>query len=163
MNDAPTHFCRLGAIGWEHDSWVGAFYPEDLPAEWRLSYYNTQFDCVFLPYPQWSHTPVQTLEAWAQDTLSRFRFLLEHAPGTSAPGDAVRLAALGEKAVLLTPAQRRWVVGFDATTPLKDLADRLKEKAEEAWTVGEPLWLISLDADLPRIEAVRTLLELLGY
>lgn len=31
------------ARGWCHDDWYGAFYPDDLPPEWRLAYYANEF------------------------------------------------------------------------------------------------------------------------
>lgn len=163
MIPAPTHFCHLGAIGWEHAHWIGTFYPEDLPPEWRLAYYNTRFDCVYLPYPQWAHTPEDVLAAWRAETLERFRFLLEHPPAALTPGDRARIRALDDRAVLLGPEENAWLIGFDATTDLRDLAQRLQEKARAAVAAEHGLYLVSLDADLARLEDVRHLLEALGY
>ena len=36
----------VGTSGWTYDDWWGTFYPEDLTASERLSYYATQFDTV---------------------------------------------------------------------------------------------------------------------
>jgi len=163
MTHAATHFCALGAIGWDHPQWVGPFYPEDLPEEWRLAYYNTQFDCVFLPYPLWAHAPLPTVASWAEETLERFRFLLEHPPRAPDQGDYERIAALGERAVLLTAETRDFLLWFDAGTDLKDLAARLQAKAKEAFAGNHRLYLLSFDADLASLLQVRTLLEVLGY
>lgn len=163
MTPAPTHFCHLGAIGWDHESWVGPFYPEDLPPEWRLAYYNTQFDCVFLPHGLWGHTPPETLAGWRQETLERFRFLLEHPPGPVTDEDRARIAALGEQGLLLGPEENAWLVWFDAATGLKALAERLQEKGAAAARAGREIHALSLDADLGRLGEVRTLLEVLGY
>ncbi|MEO1766666.1 DUF72 domain-containing protein [Thiobacter aerophilum] len=163
MTQSAMHFCALGAMGWEHGHWLGAFYPEDLPTEWRLSYYATQFDCVFLTHALWAHTAPETLSSWAAETLERFRFLLEHPPGPFSPEDQARLAALGERGVALGPERHAWIIWFDANADLKLLAQRIQEKGQQAYAQGQRLYIISLDADLARIEAVRTLLEVLGY
>ncbi len=44
----------MGSAGWERRHWEGAFYPEDLPPEWRLGYYSQVFDCVYLSYAKWA-------------------------------------------------------------------------------------------------------------
>lgn len=163
MNDTAMHFTALGAIGWEHEHWLGAFYPEDLPEEWRLAYYATQFDCVYLPHAHWARTAPETLETWAAETLERFRFLLEHPPGALQPEETARIAALGDRAVLLGPGENAWLIWFDAGSDLKALAERIQEKGQEAFAQGHRLYLLSLDAHLGRLEEVRTLLEVLGY
>lgn len=38
-----THRILIGSLGWQHDAWQDAFYPEDLPSEWRLGYYSNEF------------------------------------------------------------------------------------------------------------------------
>lgn len=163
MTDPAMHFCALGAIGWEHEHWVGTFYPEGLPPEWRLSYYATQFDCVFLPHALWAHTAPATLTSWAAETLDRFRFLLEHPSTDLGPEERSRIAALGERGVLLTQQALAWLTWFDAATDLKVLAQRIQEKGGQAYAQGHRLYLLSLDADLARLMEVRTLLEVLGY
>jgi len=159
MTHAPTYRCRLGAVGWEHETWAGAFYPEDMPPEWRLSYYNTQFECVLLPYRDWNGRSVKELTAWRADTLERFRFLLEHPPGALSDTDRERMEALGDKAVLLGPAENERVLWFDADSDLRELAERLQTRAARAQTI----YLISVDADQAKLAEARTLLDVLGY
>ncbi len=159
MTHAPTYHCRLGAIGWEHDAWVGALYPDGLPPEWRLSYYNTQYECVLLPYHDWSARSPAELAGWRGDTLERFRFLLEHPPGALTGQDRERIAALAEKAVLLGPEENERVLWFDAGSDLRELAAQLQARARP----GGELYLISLDADQGKLAEARTLLEVLGY
>jgi hypothetical protein len=159
MTHAPTYHCRLGAIGWEHDTWLGSFYPEDLPPEWRLSYYNTRFDCVLLPYHDWSARTPAELGGWRADTLERFRFLLEHPPGALAADDPARIAALGDKAVLLGPEENERVLWFEAGGDLRELAAQVQAGARP----GQELYLISLDADGAKLAEARTLLDVLGY
>ena len=44
--------CRellLRARDWEHPAWNQEFYPDDLPEDWRLSYYANEFPVVLVP------------------------------------------------------------------------------------------------------------------
>jgi hypothetical protein len=159
MTHAPTHQCLLGAIGWDHDAWIGGFYPDDMPPEWRLAYYNTHFECVLLPYREWGARGVKELTAWREDTLERFRFLLEHPPGALTEDDRARIDALADKAVLLGPEQNECIIWFDATGKPRELAARVQAQGAR----GETFYLLSLDANQPKIDEVRTLMEVLGY
>lgn len=159
MTHAPTYHCLLGAIGWEHDAWIGGFYPEDMPPEWRLSYYNTHFECVLLPYREWSTRRIDELNAWREDTLERFRFLLEHPPAALSDEDRARVDALAEKAILLDPEENRHVLWFDAQSTPRELAAKLQAKAAE----GQVFYLLSVDADMAKLDETRSLLDALGY
>lgn len=159
MTHAPTYQCRLGAIGWEHAGWAGGFYPEDMPPEWRLSYYNTQFECVLLPCHHWRTRDLDELKAWREDTLERFRFLLEHPAGALSDADRARIEALSPKAVLLGPGENRHVLWFDTSSDLRELAAQLQAKA----AAGQAFYLVSLDADRRRLAEARHLLDALGY
>ncbi|NPA72816.1 MAG: hypothetical protein GXO35_08320 [Gammaproteobacteria bacterium] len=48
---------QIGAFGWQHDAWLGTFYPEDLPEDWRLDYYSNAFRTLLVPQQTW--------QAWA--------------------------------------------------------------------------------------------------
>ena len=158
MHPVPNyHYCLLGAIGWEHPAWNGTFYPEDLPPEWRLNYYNYAFECVYLPYAAWRTTPLETLTAWRQDTLEHFRFLLE-APLTLSNADATLLAALGEKAIVVHQHPGPTLVWLEPHANLKSLAQQLQALEQAA-----PIYLISTSDDLAQLGQIRTLLEVLGY
>lgn len=159
MTHAPTYYCHLGAIGWDHDAWVGGFYPDDMPPEWRLSYYNTHFECVLLPYRDWSARGIDELNSWREDTLERFRFLLEHPPGALADEDRARIDALAEKAVLLGPEENERVLWFDAASDPRELAAKLQTRAGQ----GQTFYLLSRDADMAKLTEARTLLDVLGY
>lgn len=158
MQPTPNyHYCLLGAIGWEHPSWVGAFYPEDLPLEWRLNYYSTAFDCVYLPYTAWHGVTPENLDEWRHDTLAQFRFLLEAAPAP-ATADAALIAALGEKAVLVQPHLGPGLVWLEPDADLRQLARTL-----QALESNPPFYLVSVSGDLAQLEQARTLIEVLGY
>lgn len=154
MHTAPTYRCYLGAIGWDHATWAGAFYPEDLPPEWRLSYYNTGFECVYLPYALWSNTPPETLAAWREETLEHFRFLLEPAASRD---DTERIAALGEKALVAIPHAGPAIIWLEPGANLKQLAQTLQAQ------LAPPLYLVSVSGDYAQLDQARTLLDVLGY
>ena len=158
MHTPPTYRCNLGAIGWEHDAWYGAFYPEDLPPAWRLTFYNTEFECVYLPYAIWSRETPETLEQWYDDTLERFRFLLEPAHGPVSVEDGTRLAALGEKALLAVAHAGPAIIWLEPEVNLKQLAQTIQEQA-----LVSPLYIFSVSGNYPQLEQTRTLLEVLGY
>ena len=158
MHTPPTYRCNLGAIGWEHDAWYGAFYPEDLPPAWRLTFYNTEFECVYLPYAIWSRETPETLEQWYDDTLERFRFLLEPAHGPVSVEDGTRLAALGEKALLAVAHAGPAIIWLEPEVNLKQLAQSIQEQA-----LVSPLYIFSVSGNYPQLEQTRTLLEVLGY
>jgi hypothetical protein len=76
--------------GWNLPAWAGAFYPDDLPPEWRLPYFANAFPAVLLPAPEWLAAGPAGLAAWAAEVPARFRFYLEQPAG---PADAALLAA----------------------------------------------------------------------
>ncbi|HED34387.1 MAG TPA: hypothetical protein ENJ08_09265 [Gammaproteobacteria bacterium] len=67
---------RLGACGWNYPHWQAGFYPDDLPQDWRLSYYANEFSAVLLPEKQWRTDAVEPGE-WAYDVTDNFRFYLQ--------------------------------------------------------------------------------------
>lgn len=144
----------IGSAGWEHPQWEGCFYPDELPPEWRLTYYNTAFPCVYLAYEAWSGRDLQTLRAWVEDTLERFRFVLEPNPAGLSDGDQARLEALAPR---IDPLGGQ-VVWLEGKPDLKRLAGELKRLAGSAG----PVYLISRDHDLGAMNQVKTLLEIMG-
>jgi hypothetical protein len=43
----------LGVVGWDREDWVGCYYPEDLPEDWRLAYLANDADAVMLRPAEW--------------------------------------------------------------------------------------------------------------
>lgn len=84
--------------GWEYPGWGGDFYPSDLPAEWRLTYFANEFPAVLVPGDRWRELGEASLHGWSEDVPDGFRFYLED-PGAAA--DPLRLGiarrALGAK------------------------------------------------------------------
>jgi len=65
---------RVGTSGWSYDHWESRFYPEDLPATDRLSFYAKDFDTVELN-SSFYHLPRETTFAkWRNQTPEGFIF-----------------------------------------------------------------------------------------
>lgn len=67
----------VGAEGWEHPDWGGQFYPDDLPPEWRLTYYANEYRQVLLPFASWHTADEEQFGGWCDDVPERFRFVLD--------------------------------------------------------------------------------------
>ncbi len=67
----------IGARGWNHTSWQGSFYPDDLPEDWRLSYYANEFTTVLVPESEWIDSDKDDIEQWLNDTDEEFVFFFE--------------------------------------------------------------------------------------
>jgi uncharacterized protein YecE (DUF72 family) len=150
---ASGNLVLIGASGWLHPAWRGGFYPDGLPDDWQLSYYNTQFHAVYLPAPVWQAASTATWEQWLHDTQESFHFVLE--PGAEAPAQPA-----SARVVLATPA---WEAGhvwwLDETPDLRQLAQRITQQAVS----GEPLYVFSRSGDLDLLEQARTLKQVMGY
>jgi len=75
----------IGAQGWDRPAWAGAFYPEVLPADWRLSFYCNHLRAVLLPAETWSAAPAPDVRNWAEDAFPEFRFVVELSATTPTP------------------------------------------------------------------------------
>ncbi|OYW37381.1 MAG: hypothetical protein B7Z35_10200 [Hydrogenophilales bacterium 12-61-10] len=142
---------NLGAEDWLHPDWRGNFYPDGLPDDWLLSYYNTRFQAVYLPAVRWQAASVSEWSQWLDDTQPGFRFLLE--PGlASFPCDARVIEATSDWS-----AEHVWWI--DTSPDLRELAEHAKARAAR----HEPFFVISRSGDLVRLEQVAILSRVLGY
>ncbi len=158
----------IGAWGWAHAAWLGGFYPEDLPPEWRLTFYSNEFDAVGLDADAWLAPDIETLRGWVGDTREGFRFFL----GLSGqlPDD------LEERLTVLAP--RLGAVLVDAALP-SEVFDQVRRFAP-LWgdgpipglaTVAQGLSaalelerapLVMLDDETLNLRAARTVMDILG-
>jgi hypothetical protein len=149
----PNRLVLVGAAGWEHPAWRSRFYPEDMPDDWLLSYYNTQFSAVYLPAAAWQIASEATWSRWLDDTREGFYFVLE-------PGDTESLKPASERIVLATPA---WEAGhvwwLDEAPDLRTLAQRITLQAATC----EPLFVFSRSGNLELMERADTLRKVMGY
>ncbi len=65
---------QVGTNGWEHDEWLGVFYPDDLPESWRLDYFSNAFNVVLVPQQAWLSWSQETLQTIAESVGSDFGF-----------------------------------------------------------------------------------------
>lgn len=149
----PNALVLVGAAGWQHPAWRGSFYPEDIEDDWLLSYYNTQFNAVYLPAAVWQAASEATWAQWLYDTLDGFYFVLE-------PGDAVSVQPLSERVLMATPSwQAEHVWWLDEMPDLRLLAQRITRQA----VTGEPLFVFSRSGNLALMEQADTLRQVMGY
>ena len=67
----------IGARGWRHESWLGGFYPDDMPQEWWLAYYSNEFDSVLVPWDYLKDARPDTLQTWIEEASDSFVFFIE--------------------------------------------------------------------------------------
>jgi len=66
-----------GVFDWERPEWVGCFYPDDLPVEWRTGYYSNHFSAVLIPELRWRQASRVEVEAWCEELGEHGVVLLE--------------------------------------------------------------------------------------
>ncbi|KPV41008.1 hypothetical protein AN478_03470 [Thiohalorhabdus denitrificans] len=104
---------HIGTRGWVFPDDASGFYPEDLPEDWALEYYTTQFHALELPPVQALPDP-ETVAAWEEGTLEDAALSLplggDWARRLAAGGDLLPLARalepLGEKLAALVWPQK---------------------------------------------------------
>ena len=148
-----TSLVLVGASGWQRPAWRGAFYPDDLPDDWLLSYYNTQFQAVYLPAAVWQAASEATWAQWLHDTRDGFYFVLE-------PAEAAPAKPASERVLLATPAwEAAHVWWLDEAPNLRALAHRIMQQA----ATGEPLFVLSRSGNAGLLEQANTLRQVMGY
>ena len=67
---------QIGTCGWEHEGWLGHFYPDDLPESWRLDYFSNEFNVVLVPQQVWLSWSQTTIKAIVESVDDNFGFYL---------------------------------------------------------------------------------------
>ena len=67
----------LGANGWQHSHWMDDFYPDDLPEDWRLTYYSNEFNSILLPVSCWQSESEPDCDDWLDNVHEEFEFFVE--------------------------------------------------------------------------------------
>jgi hypothetical protein len=91
----------LGVVGFEHAAWAASYFPQDLPADWRLAYLANDCDCLVLPPASWCAQGAAAASFWPD--------VLEEAPQTlrlflQTPPDRIPAAACFEPFAEFSPA-----------------------------------------------------------
>lgn len=135
---------EVAPYGWRGQAWDG-FYPEDLPAEWRLDYLANEFFAAVVPCSDWADESDEELSGWMQQVSSDFLFYWELPAGEEASVRRLQRLRGGSE------FNRRWggVIG-----PESDLGDVVAEGSAD---LGEAAVLhIDQEQDL---RSLRSLLE----
>ena len=113
--------------GWWSLADADTFYPDDLPEDWRLTYFANAFPAVLVPAALWQERSVHELSDWRADVHAGFRFFLD-CPATSDQHARMRAAAaLGPALAAFVMDQPkhvprdcrnlRWLLAPQATEP----------------------------------------------
>jgi len=114
---------ELAARGWTPANWLDQYYPEDLPEEWRLSYYANEHRFVLVPQAIWA--AANDLDQWLDDLTEPFGF---HLQIETAEADMARF-------VHVSSGLGRHYRGAVLTLPERDVPDALLDAAGAAGPV----------------------------
>ena len=161
MTLIPNPLCAVGAHGWYHPDWVGDFYPDEMPPEWRLSYYNHTFTCCYLDYAEWAQQDEATLAQWVDDTLPRFRLVLQAPALPLSVQDSVSLAILAPRLGVLADAAglSEQIIWLPDEPDWRQLAMQVQARAAQ----GVPSYVLSRESRLSQLQQAVTLVDVLGY
>jgi len=67
----------VGTIGWDHEDWVGNFYPDDLPDDWRFAYYSNDYRAVLATVDHFKISDNEAISEWEEDCDETFGFVVE--------------------------------------------------------------------------------------
>lgn len=151
--------CWLGGLDWRQPGWSMSLYPDDMPEEWRLAYYNSRFSCVWLARDVWSQTDLATLDLWRSDTQERFRFLLESGPEPLTAYEQEIVNRLADRLGMHGRPDHPDVLWFDASVNLRTLGAVLRERGTSRATT----YLVSRDGNIEMLEQVSILIDILGF
>jgi len=68
---------QIGTYGWQYDSWIGEFYPEDIPKDWQLDYYSNAYRVVLVPEQVWLNWTEDDFEEVLDTVEGDFGFYFE--------------------------------------------------------------------------------------
>jgi len=107
----------VGAWGWKHTLWGNdLFYPDDLPADWRLSYYSNEFDMAVIPSEYWASVDSEE-EDWLDDVDDDFEFYLHWPLGDIDVSSVTKcrefIDEAGDQVAALLVDQLQWVAATE--------------------------------------------------
>ena len=153
----PQASLRVGACSWRHSHWQGEFYPADLPAEWQLSYYANEFNCVLVPFAECPS--IAEAENWLDDVSEDFQFYLESDPEGQQCSEIAQLVSghvqLKDEDILIDGGIA--VINPDVKN-LREWRHWLEQNSEQL----EAVFLKSDQLSYKTLSEFRSLVELLG-
>lgn len=144
----------IAAYGWDHDGWSGAFYPDDLPPDWRLTYYGNEFRAVVVPAALWQQADAATAAQWVADTAEGFSFLLEAA---QTPPPAALREALGDRYGGVAGEGGLTVVRWEGGADARALRDAIEHAPADG-----VLLVAGAPPSLQALRTAQTITQLLG-
>jgi hypothetical protein len=88
----------VAPAGWWALADAHAYYPDDLPADWQLTYFANEHPGVYVPLAAWSDLPAAALRRWHEDVHPGFAFYLEWPDTNPAQAVVARTALAGNLA-----------------------------------------------------------------
>ena len=159
---AATYRLIVGARGWDHSAWNGAFYPEDLPEDWRLSYYSNEFRGVLLPESVWQTAGPREIASWCDDVADGFLFFLQASDPLAAGPQAETYRVLFGSHWGGVPATAGSVMSADEEWDLRGLRKRLENLMAQPQGVAVPGFFISgSPPDIDHLREVKMLADML--
>ncbi len=77
VTKAESHRLQIGSVEWRHPQWSEVFYPDGLPADWRVGYYGNEFPVVLVPASAWADATAIDLSEWSENSPKDFHFIVE--------------------------------------------------------------------------------------
>ena len=160
---------HIAPRGWDHAGWTHAFYPDDLPPEWRLAYFCNEFDAVLVPEAVWRPLAPAQMGEWLKECGECSRFFLEGEATSGAIAAAVTAlgpahgglvrpeAGTGEGPQGQPLAVARWDAGPADLRGLRATIEQLAGTGRDGVLVIE-----GAPPALEAVRAARTIAELLG-
>jgi hypothetical protein len=147
---AADYSVYVGATGWA-PAGACAFYPDDLPADWRLAYYQNRYRGVFLTRADWSAHSRDVWREWAAQTHPGFRFLCE------SPSSELLSAMDGRGLDIASVADD--VHRINSDTDSRKLVAVIRDTVAR----GQRVWLISASGPDASCERAQALADMTGY
>lgn len=94
----------VGTVRWSRPDWSRAYYPTDMPPEWRLAFYANDCDCVLLDADAGLGTAGDALTAALDELAADLTFFVRADPGAGGL-DATLARLRGRNVALLAGAE----------------------------------------------------------
>jgi len=176
---------RVGVYDWAHFATDDGYYPDDLPEEWRLSYYANEFETACI-----SLTPqvLQSIDEpeWLEDLAPGFQLYFDTTPAISQKSEllpqlntfktVISESAVATRAHFVDVAACCWTPQSQKASAFALMPGNEDIKAYRQWIEQwmEPtiqkdsqhesiLWLQGAQARYSTLSEIRSLVELMGY
>lgn len=160
----------LASSGCEHPGWENTFYPDDLPEDWRFSYYSNEFSALFLRYANWTALSEDTLQQWMDDCDPDFQFMLELDLAAYSDSDFSKLQVLQAQLAVLVlrgeaeaieQASAQWRDRLNNVTLFADPLSAASSSLPQAQYLDDPK--LTLQGNLLYLRCAADNRQLAGY